>query len=205
MFVIGLTGGIASGKTTVSRLFEKYGVPVIDADTISHQLTQPNTSAYEKIVEHFGQSILHDDQTLNRKKLRRIIFQNKTQRKWLENLLHPLIRQTMRNEIKKLTVPYCICVIPLLAESHGIDFIDHVLLIETPLDLQIDRAKKRDATNTKAIQKIIDAQANQQTKRKIANDILVNDTDLKTLEDKVQQLHEQYMLLGTEIGGNPCR
>lgn len=193
MFVIGLTGGIASGKTTVAHFFKALGISIIDADAISHQLTQPHTMAYQKIVAHFGLSILKKDETLNRKKLRRIIFQNKTQRKWLENLLHPLIRQTMTAEIKKATSPYCICVIPLLVESRGIDFIDRILLVEAPLDLQIIRAKERDATNAKAIQKIIDAQASQAEKRKIANDILMNDADLLSLEKKVQQLHQQYL------------
>ncbi|MCX7121068.1 MAG: dephospho-CoA kinase [Gammaproteobacteria bacterium] len=193
VFCIGLTGGIASGKTTAARLFSDLGVPIIDADEISHQLTQPNAAAYEKIVNHFGEAILHEDNTINRKKLRRIIFKNKVQRRWLENLLHPLIRKTMKDLISKVQSPYCICVIPLLAESQDIDFIDHVLLIDTPIEMQIERAKKRDETNTKAIQKIIDAQANHQERLKIADDILPNNGDLLELKSHVEKLHQHFL------------
>lgn len=191
--VIGLTGGIASGKTTAAKLFAELGVPIIDADEISHQLTKPDAVGYDAIVKRFGDTILHIDKTINRKKLRRIIFQNKIQRRWLENLLHPLIRQTMKEAIAKVQSPYCICVIPLLAESKGIDFIDRVLVIDTPLELQVERAKKRDETNTKAIQKIIDAQASQQERLKMADDVLVNDGDLEVLAAAVKRLHEQYI------------
>ncbi|OGT46832.1 MAG: dephospho-CoA kinase [Gammaproteobacteria bacterium RIFCSPHIGHO2_12_FULL_38_11] len=193
VFCVGLTGGIASGKTTAARMFKELGIPIIDADEISHQLTKQNEIGYKKIVEHFGESILHEDNTINRKKLRRIIFQNKMQKKWLENLLHPLIRAEMTDAISKVKSPYCICVIPLLTESKGIEFIDRVLLVDTPLKIQIERAKNRDKTNIKAIQKIIDAQASHQARLKIADDILSNDSDLDTLRRHVAQFNSEYL------------
>jgi len=190
---IGLTGGIGSGKTTVANLFVKLGVPIIDADVIAHEITKPNQMAYQKIIDHFGKNILNPDQAINRKKLREIIFENIQEKKWLENLLHPLIRQVMRDQIKKIKAPYCICVIPLLAESTGIDFIHRVLVIDTPLEMQIERAKKRDAATEHEIQKIMDAQADQHSRLKIADDVLVNDGNLKVLEDKINDLHQQYL------------
>lgn len=192
-FCVGLTGGIGSGKTTVANLFAKLHISIIDADEIARQLTEKNAVVYHKIKNHFGKNILNVDESINRQKLRDIIFENVTEKKWLENCLHPLIRQTMRDEIQKIKSPYCICVIPLLAESTGIDFVDRVLVIDTPIENQIQRAKKRDNTTEAAIQKIIQSQANQAARLKIADDILINDGDLKSLEHKVKQLHVQYM------------
>lgn len=192
-FCVGLTGGIASGKTTVSNLFAELGAPVIDADTIAHQLTQKNTDAYHHILTHFGQTILNDDNTLNRKKLRELVFKNPSEKKWLENLLHPLIRQKMKTDINHVTYPYCICVIPLLAESSGIDFIDRVLVVHTPMDIQIKRATARDQSSAEMIEKIIHAQAKSDTRLKMANDVLENKGDINFLKEQVAALHKQYL------------
>lgn len=192
-FCIGLTGGIGSGKTTVANLFAKLSVPIIDADDIAHQITKPHALAYRTVVTHFGKAILNDDNTIDRRKLRHLIFENPTEKKWLENELHPLIRQTMRQKIQQAEFPYCICVIPLLTESNGIEFIDRVLLVDTPINMQIERAKKRDNANAKDIQKIIDSQASQHARLKMANDVIVNDSDLISLEKKVLLLHQSYL------------
>src|SRR3990167_1529744 len=158
MVVVGLTGGIGSGKTTVAHLFEKLGVPNIDADEIAHRLTRPNEIAYDDIIKHFGVCILNDDKTINRKKLSVIIFENPAEKKWLENLLHPLIRAKMKNAIQKIKSPYCICVIPLLTESSGIDFIDRVLVVDSSPEKQLLRAAKRDQVSAERVQKIMDLQ-----------------------------------------------
>ncbi|PIZ04618.1 MAG: dephospho-CoA kinase [Gammaproteobacteria bacterium CG_4_10_14_0_8_um_filter_38_16] len=192
---IGLTGGIGSGKTTAAHYFKKLGASIIDADAISHQLTEKKTPAYEQIVAHFGKIILCSDDTLDRKKLRDIVFNHPSEKVWLENYLHPLIREAMQSEIKKCHTPYCICVIPLLTESKGIDFIDRVLVIDTPITQQLARAKKRDATSAKSIEKIIAVQANQSARLKIADDIITNDGDLKSLEKQVYKLHQHYLKL----------
>lgn len=197
-FCVGLTGGIGSGKTTVSTLFKKKGVSIIDADEISHQLTQINCAGYEGIVKHFGPSILSADKKLNRQQLRNLIFENPNERKWLENFLHPLIRQTMREMISSAHSPYCICVIPLLAESSGIDFIDHVLVVDTDAQKQIERAKTRDAATPESIQKIIDAQASQMNRLAIADDVLKNNGDINQLEDTVEQLHQKYLAIASK-------
>lgn len=192
-FCVALTGGIASGKTTVSTLFAELGVPVIDADVIAHQLTQKNSNAYHHILTHFGQAILNSDNTLNRKKLRELVFENPTEKKWLENLLHPLIREKMKSEISHVTYPYCICVIPLLAESKAIDFIDHILVIDTPIEIQIKRAAARDQSSEEMIKKMIQAQAKSDARLKMANDVLENKNDIDSLKKQVVQLHKQYL------------
>lgn len=192
-FCIGLTGGIGSGKSAVANFFKKLNVPIIDSDVIAHQLTEKNRIAYKNIVSHFGKNILNRDETINRKLLRDIIFQNPTEKKWLENLLHPMIRQTMFDALQKTTAPYCICVIPLLTESAGIDFIDRVLVVDTPVEIQIDRAKKRDSATEEHIKKIIASQADQMDRLKIADDVIVNNEDLNSLENKVCRLHKKYL------------
>lgn len=194
---VGLTGGIASGKTTVSDLFAKLGVPIIDADIIAHQLTEKNTHAYHHIITHFGEAILNADHTLNRKKLRDIIFENVSEKKWLENLLHPLIRDKIKQSIANVTDAYCICVIPLLAESKHIDFIDRVLVVTAPEALQIARATKRDHAHAEQIKKIIHAQAKSDKRLNIANDVINNDRGIDELEKKVLQLHQHYLSIAS--------
>lgn len=194
-FCVALTGGIASGKTTVSNLFAELGVPIIDADIIAHQLTQKNADAYHQIVAHFGQIILNNDNTLNRKKLRELVFENPAEKVWLEHLLHPLIREKIKLAINHVTYPYCICVIPLLAESTGIDFIDRVLVIDTPIEIQIKRASTRDQSSTDQIEKIIDTQASSASRLKIANDVLDNRNDIGSLKKEIEELHKKYLAL----------
>lgn len=194
-FRVGLTGGIGSGKTTVSNCFKQLGVEIIDADIIAKTLTTPNTPAYESILDHFGRTILNNDATLNRKKLRDIIFSNTKEKKWLENLLHPMIRQQMRELIADTETPYCICVIPLLAEATGINYIDRILVIETPVEIQLSRANIRDKMSNAAIQKIIDTQANHNKRRLLADDVLINDCDLNALKTEVERLHQRYLEL----------
>lgn len=192
---IGLTGGIASGKTTACNFFSELGVPIIDADIISHEITQKNTDAYHQIVKHFGTDILNQDKTLNRKALRDFIFQHPAQKQWLEKLLHPLIRAQMKKNISAVNYPYCICAIPLLAESRGINFIDRVLVIDAPTATQISRIEKRDQSPKATIEKIISAQASAEKRLAIADDILKNEGNLDELKNKVAQLHNQYLAL----------
>ncbi|MDP1574691.1 MAG: dephospho-CoA kinase [Coxiellaceae bacterium] len=194
-YVVGLTGGIGSGKTTVSTLFQKLGVPIIDADVIAHEITQKNMPAHKAIVAHFGNAILNDDQTINRQRLREIIFQNASEKKWLENLLHPIIRTTIEERVSKVKTPYCICVIPLLAESTGYVFLNRILVIDTLLKTQLARVKARDNNSEAFIKKIIGSQASNSARLKIANDVIVNNGDRAALEKEVRALHERYKRL----------
>lgn len=192
-YVIGLTGGIGSGKTTISNLFEKLGVPIVDADIIARELTKKDQPAYQKIVTRFGENILLIDKNIDRQKLRKTIFENPVEKKWLEDLLHPLIRKRIQDDIKKINAPYCICVIPLLAESkHNYAFLDRILVVDAPIDTQLQRVKARDHNNDLLIQKILTSQAAREARLKIADDVLTNDTDIKALEKKVWTLHRKY-------------
>ena len=197
-FCVALTGGIGSGKTTAAHFFAALGVPIIDADQIAHQLTEKNQPAYQEIVTHFGKQILHQDRAIDRNKLRQIIFENTVEKTWLENLLHPLIRNTMKKQIQQITYPYCICIIPLLAETKPIDFIHRVLVINAPEDLQIKRVAVRDASDSQIIKKIIQAQATSESRLAIADDIIQNTGDLSRLKKQIDELHEQYRRMATE-------
>lgn len=193
--VIGLTGGIAAGKTTVSQLFEKWGAPIIDADVIAHQLTAKNTAAYKDICLHFGDSILQKDGTLDRLKLRNIIFHNPVDKAWLEQLLHPRIREKMKVDVAAVKTPYCICVIPLLAEGTGIDFLDRVLVVDADPKIQLSRLTTRDQSSESLAQKILLAQAAREKRLAIADDIIDNNGDPTSLERQVKKLHERYTAL----------
>ena len=195
VLTIGLTGGIGSGKSTVSNYFSNLGTCVIDADIIARQLVTLDQPAYQAMVNHFGTAIQNPDKTINRMALREIIFSDPHEKKWLENLLHPLIRETMQVQINNCKQDYCVCVIPLLAESKDIYFIDRVLLIESPVNTQRQRAALRDQASSESIQKIIDSQATVEKRREIADDILQNDSTLESLKEKVLALHQQYLYL----------
>lgn len=192
MLVIGLTGGIGSGKSTVASLFEKHGTTIIDTDQLSRDLTQPNQPALQKMVDHFGADILQADGSLNRTLLRKIIFNNETERRWLENLLHPLIRNEMERLIKSAKTPYCIVVIPLLLETKPNPLIDRVLVVDALEEHQLQRAHARDKTTRDEISAIIRSQISRDQRLKAANEIIENHGSLKDLEQQVVKLHEFY-------------
>ncbi len=196
MLVVGLTGGIGSGKSTVASLFAEQGVPIIDADTVSRQLTEPGMPAFNRILKHFGDSILRQDGTLDRTRLRNIIFANVKQRRWLEKLLHPLIRDAMQEEIKKCQgKPYCIAVIPLLLEAEFYDFINRILVVDAPEQLQIERITRRDKAPISHIASILKTQAKREDRLARAQDVIRNEGLPDALNDQVHQLHEKYLQL----------
>lgn len=195
MIKVGLTGGIGSGKTTAANMFAELGTPIIDADAIAHEITKLNNPVLKKIINRFGPDILNSDGSLDRRKLAYIIFNNVTERKWLEKIMHPIIREKMRQQIATINAPYCILVIPLLVESNRIDFIDRILVIDVPTKLQIQRTHVRDKTMAKAIKKIMQSQSSRKNRLAIADDIIVNDGDLNQLREKVLKFHRFYLKL----------
>lgn len=197
-FVVGLTGGIGSGKSTVAALFAKKGIPVIDADDIARKITQPNEPAFHGIVKLFGPAILLPDGTLDRAKLRQQVFQDEIKRKQLEQLLHPLIRTEMATEIKALDVPYCIAMIPLLLETAPNPLIRRVLVIDTPETLQISRTAARDRIAPDAIQATLNAQINRTKRLERADDILINDRTIEDLIPEIDKLHAFYLTLARQ-------
>jgi len=199
MLTIGLTGGIGAGKTVVAELFAKFGVPIIDADVIARQVTTQGHSSLDALREHFGESIFKSDGSLDRKKLRTIIFDDHKERLWLENLLHPLIRKEIEHQINSIQADYCILVIPLLSKLSDYPSINRVLVVDTPHELQFERVKKRDQTSAEEVKAILGAQTSRQARLLKAQDIIQNDGKIEDLEPQVQQLHQLYLRLATQM------
>lgn len=198
MLVVGLTGGIGSGKTTVANLFSKYNIPVIDADIVARAVTTPDKPAFAKVVKHFGKEIVMPDGTLNRAKLRSIIFSDNRERLWLEQLLHPLIRDEMHKQVSTLSAPYCIAVIPLLLEVEFYSFINRILVVDAPEAAQVDRVMSRDKTTRDDIEAILKSQASRHDRVAKAHDVIVNDGVLDDLIPQVEKLHAMYTQMGKD-------
>ena len=195
MLTVGLTGGIGSGKSTVAQLFAEQGVPIIDTDVIAREQVEPEKPAFSAIIEHFGKNLLAENGALNRAKLRHIIFNNDAERTWLENLLHPLIRQAVEKQLKTITAPYCIVVIPLLFEVKPYPFINRILVVDAPEHMQIERAALRDQSNKTHIQAIINTQTRREDRNSRADDIILNDGEINDLAVQVKNLHAKYLIL----------
>ena len=191
---IGLTGGIASGKTTVSDCFKKLGTQVIDADVISHEVTEPSGSAFEEILSEFGSEILDEKGLINRKKMRVIIFNDPSKKKILEEIIHPKVRDEMFQRISKSNDHYLIVSVPLLVETGMHQIMDRNLLIDCSEDTQIERLMHRDKITLNEARAILKNQASRLDRGKIADDLIVNEKNvtLVELEDKVLELHKYY-------------
>lgn len=193
MYCVGLTGNIASGKSTVASFFKERGIKVISADEIARKLTTPGQTALNKIENYFGNSVINNTGELNRAALREIIFTDPKQRLWLEKLLHPLIRQEIANEIRITNSPYCVIEIPLLNDRKSYPYLNRVLLVLAEREQQIERVMHRDKSTRKQALQILATQANNLNRREIADDIVVNDDSLTELEKKIENLHYQYL------------
>jgi dephospho-CoA kinase len=191
--VIGLTGGIGSGKSAASAIFSRLGAPVIDADRIAHALVAPGESALAEIAAAFGTDILGSDGELDRDTLRRRVFADNGDRKRLEAILHPRIRRRIQNFIRNTHYPYCVVVIPLLLETQQSDLVDRILVIDIPPETQASRVADRDGLDRQEIQAIIDVQAARETRLSAADDIIDNTGGLDALESQVRGLHDRYL------------
>lgn len=197
MLSIGVTGGIACGKSTVTRLFEKLGIPVIDADEIAHSLVRPNQPALALLENAFGGQIIASDGSLNRVALRELVFSSPSDKEVLEAILHPLIYQAMQQQLNQCKAPYVILSIPLLLESKHPLLLDRVLLIDCPEEIQIQRVKSRDGFSEEIIKAIIKSQASRSERLQHADDIIINTSTLKSLASEVNKLHESYLKIST--------
>jgi dephospho-CoA kinase len=199
MLKIGLCGGIASGKSTISRLFESLGVAVIDTDTISHHLMQPGQIAYQKTLDNYGHQILQTDASINRKLLREIVFNDAKQKLWLENMLHPLIRDEAIRLMQLVdSSPYILLVVPLMYETGFDSLVDHVIAIDCPRQVQISRLIERDGINTMLADKILDAQMDNEQRLSRADSIILNDDDSDPTE-RVTKLHRELTQLSNNF------
>jgi dephospho-CoA kinase len=194
---IGLTGGIGCGKSTVARVFTQFNVPVIDADDIAHQLVAVGQPALELIEQAFGEQCLNADGSLNRNVIRELVFNDPAQKQKLEAIVHPLVYQTIETQIALLNAPYCLLSIPLLFETHKADFVDRVLVVDCPVETQIERVVERDHLPIERVQSIIDTQVSRAFRRASADDVIDNTKNAPELAQQVEKLHNLYLSLST--------
>jgi len=195
MLKIGITGGIGCGKTTVAKLFEQLNIPVIDADTIAHQLVEVGQPALREIAQAFGSNILNIDGSLNRKKLGQLIFSDSLEKQKLESIMHPLIYQAIQTALKSLNSPYCIISVPLLFETNMINLVDRILVIDCTMESQIERVQKRDGMPLAQIQAIIDSQVSRTYRKAHAHDLIDTSKSNDKLAETVKKLHNSYLSL----------
>ena len=194
IFTIGLTGGLASGKSTVLEFFHKLGIDTLSADNVVHQLMANDGIAYPTIVDHFGEKILNSKKNIDRAKLRAIIFNTPEEKIWLEHYLHPLVRATLLEQRDKSTSPYVVIEIPLLAESKtSYEWINRILVVDADQETQQLRAQKRSGLSNAESRHILNQQVSRQARNNLADDIIINHGDLPELEHQVKALHYKYL------------
>jgi dephospho-CoA kinase len=198
MLTIGLTGGVGCGKSTIADLFQRQNVPVIDADIIARDLVAPDSRILRDIVAAFGEGILLPDGQLNRRKLRRIAFEQPENRRRLENILHPAMRSEILARKDMPSTPYCLVVIPLLVESGMIDLVDRVLVVDCDEAQQIARVTARDSCTADEVRAIIASQASRDTRLAAADDVILNTGDIGHVTLEVARLHQQYLVRALE-------
>ncbi|TBU90670.1 dephospho-CoA kinase [Stutzerimonas kirkiae] len=194
-WVLGLAGGIGSGKSAVADRFASLGVHVVDSDQAARWVVEPGRPALARIAEHFGAGVLQADGTLDRAGLRARIFQNPQEKAWLEGLLHPLVREEVERHLSLARSPYAIMVSPLLVEAGLHRRVDRLLVVDVPESLQLERAMRRDEASEEQVRAIMKAQASREERLRHADDVLVNDRDLTWLQAQVERLHAFYLTL----------
>ncbi|WP_109432004.1 dephospho-CoA kinase [Aggregatibacter segnis] len=202
-YVVGLTGGIGSGKSTIAELFAELGVPIVDADLVARQVVEKNSPLLAEIATHFGPEILLEDGALNRAALREKIFANETQKQWLNQLLHPAIRHEMLRQLAAQQAPYCIFMVPLLIENNLTALCQRILVVDVLEHTQVERACQRDNNQVEQIKRIMQSQVSRQERLKYADDVINNNEDLiaslPQLKQKVLDLHHLYLQLAEKF------
>ncbi|WWP01497.1 MAG: dephospho-CoA kinase [Candidatus Dasytiphilus stammeri] len=194
-YKVALTGGISSGKTTVSKEFAKLGIDVVDADVIAHQLVEPGKLPLISIIKKFGKSILNLDGTLNRAKLRKIIIHSPRDKNWLNNLLHPLIHHETNLQLINSKSLWCLWVVPLLIENQIYTLAQRVLLVDVDHETQLIRTMLRDQVNRQQAEKIISIQATREERLAIADDVIDNNGSKEMCISNIKRLHQSYLSL----------
>ncbi|ENM5826553.1 dephospho-CoA kinase [Vibrio metoecus] len=195
-FVVALTGGIASGKTTVANLFhDQFGIDLVDADVIAREVVEPETEGLKAIAAHFGKAILHLDGSLNRAVLRERIFADPNEKAWINQLLHPMIRHRMQHALTQTTSPYSLLIVPLLVENQLQGMADRVLVVDVDEQVQIERTMARDNVSREQALAILAAQASRAQRLAIADDVLKNDAENQKLLPQITLLHQKYLAM----------
>jgi dephospho-CoA kinase len=192
-YVVGISGGIGSGKTTVTDLFAKYGIDVIDADVIAREVVEPGTAALKAIIDKFGQSVVGESGYLDRAKLRTLVFNDIETKNWLNQLLHPAIRQQMLLQTQQAKSAYCLLSVPLLVENKLYEQVDRVVIVDVDEQTQLQRTLQRDKTNEQQIRAIMSAQATRQQRLVVADEVIDNNGKPDDLAKQVAQLHKRYL------------
>lgn len=195
MFIVGITGGIGSGKTAVSDRFQNLGITVVDADLCSRVVVEKGRPALAAITEKFGNNILDANGELDRALLRSKIFNNADDKKWLESLLHPLIAEELFAQLAAAKSEYVILASPLLVESGQYQMCDRVLVVDVPVSTQIERTTKRDANEKEQVERIIASQATREQRLEKATDVINNTQGLELLDREVARLHPKFLSL----------
>ena len=202
-YVVGLTGGIGSGKSTIAELFAELGVPVIDADLVARQVVEKGSPLLAEIAVHFGPEILLEDGALNRAALREKVFNHEREKQWLNQLLHPAIRHEMLRQLAAQQAPYCIFMVPLLIENNLTALCQRVLVVDVSEQTQMTRASKRDNNQLALIKNIMQSQVSRSERLQHADDVINNDVDLSEslpqLKQKVLDLHHLYLQLAEKF------
>lgn len=195
MLKVGLTGGIGSGKSTVCDYFRELGVAIIDTDELARDVVAPGSKGLTMLAATFGDAICRPDGSLDRSRLREIVFHDTQKRQLLENCLHPLIREQLNAALARLSVPYVVIAIPLLLEKQWQDAVDRILVVDCSEAEQLRRAMRRDGSSEALIEKIMQTQVDRNTRVAAADDIIHNDGDLQTLRLQVEKIHQYYSRL----------
>lgn len=203
-YVIGLTGGIGSGKSTIANLFANLAVPIIDADIVAREVVAKDTPLLTEIVNRFGKDVLSETQELDRTKLRHIVFHQPAEKIWLNNLLHPAIRQTMLQKLANTQSEYVLWVVPLLIENKLTTFCDRILVVDVLPEIQLERASKRDNSDEHTIKQIMQSQVTREERLQYADDVIENNLPIEQnfqhLKIQVQNLHHNYLKLAYQKG-----
>ena len=191
--IIGLTGGIGSGKSAAAALFKDIGVDLIDADDLARDSLSINSEGYKLFIEEFGDKYLDENKNINRELIRKLIFNDSDAKSKLESIIHPIVRSGIETFIKNKKSDYCIIVVPLIFETNSSKIYDRVLVIDCDVDVQISRTTKRDNETKSEIKKIINKQATREQRLSIADEVIVNNGSLDLLRNEVLKIHKKYV------------
>ena len=195
MFIVALTGGVASGKSTVDRLFASRGIEIVDADHVAREVVAAGTAGLADIVEIFGTDVLSADGSLDRRAMRERVFADERARRQLEAIIHPRVREVLRQRASEVHSAYGMLVIPLLVESGDYAWVNRVLVVDVPREVQRERLLKRDGISRELAEAMLDAQASREQRLAVADDVIDNSADLESLDDAVERLHRRYLQL----------
>lgn len=208
-YVVGLTGGIGSGKSTIADYFAELGVPIIDADIVARQVVEKGSPLLNEIIQHFGENFLTEQGELDRVKLREKVFTSPTEKTWLNNLLHPAIRSEMLRQLATADYPYALWVVPLLIENRLNTYCDRILVIDVAETIQLERASRRDKSREETIKQIMAAQVSRDVRLSYADEVIENNLPLSEnaqhLKAQVQTLHHTYLTLAERKKNDDCK